>query len=176
MRWTFGGVRERQCAGTTPSSGAARLASALAKFPGSVAHGTSSNDPPHTTSVVGPNATSIACRSRGEDGRVTKPNFGSFQFACMVSLAVMLVFAGFLPPASPRAHDPSDETSAQVGRFASGGEAALFQVLGLASVGCPALVHLPAPRLPRASRKCHRLLRFHARVPRRGTELGFAGN
>ena len=45
---------------------------------------------------------------------VTKPNFGSFQFACMVSLAVMLVFAGFLPPASPRAHDPSDETSAKV--------------------------------------------------------------
>ena len=70
----------------------------------------------------------------------------------MVSLAVMLVFAGFLPPASPRAHDPSDETSAQVGRFASGGEAALFQVLGLASVGCPAvpaLVHLPACLGPR---------------------------
>ena len=69
----------------------------------------------------------------------------------MVSLAVMLVFAGFLPPASPRAHDPSDETSAQVGRFASGGEAALFQVLGLASVGCPALVHLPAYLGPRAN-------------------------
>jgi hypothetical protein len=32
----------------------------------------------------------------------------------MVSLAVMFVFAGFLPPASPRAHDPSDETSAKV--------------------------------------------------------------
>jgi hypothetical protein len=69
----------------------------------------------------------------------------------MVSLAVMLVFAGFLPPASPRAHDPSDEKSAQVGRFASGGEAASFQVLGLTSVGCPALVHLPACLGPRAN-------------------------
>ena len=36
--------------------------------------------------------------------------------------------------------------------------------------------HCPPPRLPGASRQCHRLLRFHARVPRRGTELGFAGN
>ena len=134
-------VRSAACAGT-PKRVAVRLASALAKFSGWAAHGTSSNDPLHTTSVLGPTATSIACRSRGEASRATKPNFGSFQFACMVSLAVMLVFAGFLPPASPQAHDPSDEKLAQVGRFASGGEAASFQVLGLASVGCPALVHL----------------------------------
>ena len=109
VRWTPEGPSARACAGTTPRSGAARLASALAKFPGWAAHGTSSNDPPHTTSVVGPNATSIACRSRGEASRGTKPNVNSFQFACLLSLAVMLVFAGFLPPTSPRAHDPSDE-------------------------------------------------------------------
>ena len=93
-----------------PKRVAVRLASALAKFYGWAAHGTSSNDPLHTTSVLRP----TACRSRGEAGRVTKPNFGSFQFACMVFLAVMFVFAEFLPPASPRAHDPSDETSAKV--------------------------------------------------------------
>ena len=97
----------RAACAATPRSGAARLASALAKFPGWAAHGTSSNDPPHSTSVVGPNATSIACRSRGEASRGTKPNVNSFQFACLLSLAVMLVFAGFLPPTSPRAHEPT---------------------------------------------------------------------
>ena len=138
----------------TPRSGAARLASALAKFPGWAAHGTSSNDPPHSTSFVGPNATSIACRWRGEASRGTKPNVNSFQFACLLSLAVMLVFAGFLPPTSPRAHDTSDEMSRQGGRFASGGEAASFQVLGISFVAYPALVQLPACLAPRAGATC----------------------
>ena len=153
VRWTPEGPSARACAGTTPRSGAARLASALAKFPGWAAHGTSSNDAPHTTSVVGPNATSIACRSRGEASRGTKPNVNSFQFACLLSLAVMLVFVGFLPPTSPRAHDPSDETSAQPqgGRFASGVAPASFQVLGVNFVGYPALFQLPNCLAPRAS-------------------------
>ena len=77
----------------------------------------------------------------------------SFQFACLLSLAVMLVFVGFLPPTSPRAHDPSDETSAQPqgGRFASGGAPASFQVLGINFVGYPALFQLPNCLAPRAS-------------------------
>jgi hypothetical protein len=74
----------------------------------------------------------------------------SFQFACLLSLAVMLVFAGFLPPTSPRAHDPSDEMSRQGGRIASGGEAASFQVLGINFVAYPALAQLPTCLAPRA--------------------------
>lgn len=140
----------RAACAATPRSGAARLASALAKFPGWAAHGTSSNDAPHTTSVVGTNATSIACRSRGEASRGTKPNVNSFQFACLLSLGIMLVFTGFLPPTSPRAHDTSDKLSAQGGRFASGGEAASFQVLGISCVAYPALAQLPTCLAPRA--------------------------
>ena len=95
-------------------------------------------------------STSIACRSRGEASRGTKPNVNSFQFACLLSLAIMLVFAGFLPPTSPRAHDTSDKLSAQGGRFASGGEAASFQVLGISCVAYPALAQLPTCLAPRA--------------------------
>ena len=62
----------------------------------------------------------------------------------------MLVFAGFLPPTSPRAHDTSDKLSAQGGRIASGGEAASFQVLGINFVAYPALVLLPTCLAPRA--------------------------
>jgi len=140
----------RAACAATPRSGAARLASALAKFPGWAAHGTSSNHAPHSTSVVGPNATSIACRSRGEASRGTKPNVNSFQFACLLSLGIMLVFTGFLPPTSPRAHDTSDKLSAQGRRFASGGEAASVQVLGTSCVAYPALAQLPACLAPRA--------------------------
>ena len=75
----------------------------------------------------------------------------SFQFACLLSLAVMLVFAGFLPPTS---HDPSDEVSRQGGRIASGGEAASFQALGINFVANPALVQLPACLAPRAGATC----------------------
>ena len=88
----------------TPRSGAARLASALAKFPGWAAHGTSSNHAPHTTSVVEPNATSIACRSRGEASRGTKPNVNSFQFACLLSLGISSSSPDFC---HPRAHEPT---------------------------------------------------------------------
>ena len=170
----------RAACAAAPRSGAARLATALAKFPGWAAHGTSSNDAPHTTSVVGTNATSIACRSRGEASRGTKPNVNSFQFACLLSLAVMLVFAGFLPPTSPRAHDPSDEVSRQGGRFASGGEAASFQVLGISCVAYPALAQLPTcvtcPHV-RMRASMHRPIHPHVasafvRIPQSAQQVG----
>ena len=159
----------RAACAATPRSGAAQLASALAKFPGWAAHGTSSNDPPHSTSFVGPNATSIACRSRGEASRGTKPNVNSFQFACLLSLAVMLVFAGFLPPtrATTRAmkcQGKADESPVEE-------RVHRFKFSGLTS---SQIRHSFSS--PPASRRCHLLLRCHARVPRRRTEDGFAGN
>jgi hypothetical protein len=76
----------------------------------------------------------------------------SFQFACLLSLGIMLVFTGFLPPTSPRAHDTSDKLSAQGGRFASGGEAASFQLAEDVSIASPDEANVESPKTTKIKR------------------------